>query len=533
MYEHIPRRLAEVRDRIANAAGRAGRKPDDVRLIAVSKTHPIDAVRAAADAGQIDFGENKVQEALQKIAQSADTRLRWHLIGHLQSNKARKAAGAVGAIHAIDSVDLLKRVDQAAGEAGRTVDVLIQVDLALEDTKYGAPVNEVPAIVEAADACTAARLTGLMLLPPLAENPEDARPWFARLRALRDELVEVGVAGRSVARTVDGHEPRFRSGDRGRRDDGARRHGDIRREALRMKVTPLDLRQQRFKTVMRGYDRGEVQAFLLEVADDYENALRENDKLRQDVTKLDAVLAEHRGQERNLRNTLLTAQKHADDIKEHAQTEAGLIVREAEGQRDLLLQKAQARLEDVQREIDGLRLKRREVENDIEALVRTLNSTLEFIRDQDARSRDERVLLHRPRPQELPARPQRRAQAIVPKADTGSWHRNAIQIIDRSRFLIEIDRWISRSESSLARAAAVSPACATAPCSSGSPPRRSTAPPTTSSSRSSPGPSTFPSATSRSSRANARDRSGSGSPARSRAGPRKTGLVSEGCSPIS
>ena len=89
-----------------------------------------------------------------------------------------------------------------------------------------------------------------------------------------------------------------------------------------MKVTPLDLRQQRFQTVMRGYDRGEVQAFLLEVADDYENALRENDKLRQDVTKLDAVLAEHRGQERNLRNTLLTAQKHADDIKEHAQAEA-------------------------------------------------------------------------------------------------------------------------------------------------------------------------------------------------------------------
>ena len=92
-----------------------------------------------------------------------------------------------------------------------------------------------------------------------------------------------------------------------------------------MKVTPLDLRQQRFKTVMRGYDRGEVQAFLLEVSDDYENALRENDKLRQDVAKLEAVLGEHRGQERNLRNTLLTAQKLADEIKENAQTEAGLI----------------------------------------------------------------------------------------------------------------------------------------------------------------------------------------------------------------
>ena len=197
MYEHIPERLARIRDRIADAAGRAGRKPEDVLLIAVSKTHPIDAVRAAAEAGQVDFGENKVQEALQKIAQSADTRLRWHLIGHLQSNKARKAAAAVGAIHAIDSVDLLKRVDQAAADAGRTVDVLIQVDLALEDTKYGAAVADVPAVVSAAAGCTAARLIGLMLLPPLAANPEDARPWFARLRALRDELVDSGApAGR-------------------------------------------------------------------------------------------------------------------------------------------------------------------------------------------------------------------------------------------------------------------------------------------------------------------------------------------------
>jgi pyridoxal phosphate enzyme (YggS family) len=193
VYEDIPRRLAEVRDRIANAAIRAGRTPDDVRLIAVSKTHPIEAVRAAADAGQRDFGENKVQEALQKIAQATDTVLRWHLIGHLQSNKARKAAQAVGAIHSIDSIGLLKKVDQAAGEAGRQVDVLIQVDLALEETKFGAPVSEVRSIVDAAAQCTAARLIGLMLLPPIADNPEEARPWFARLRGLRDELIAGGA----------------------------------------------------------------------------------------------------------------------------------------------------------------------------------------------------------------------------------------------------------------------------------------------------------------------------------------------------
>jgi cell division initiation protein len=185
-----------------------------------------------------------------------------------------------------------------------------------------------------------------------------------------------------------------------------------------MKVTPLDLRQQRFQTVMRGYDRGEVQAFLLEVADDYENALRDNDKLRQDVAKLDAVLSEHRGQERNLRNTLLTAQKLADEIKEHAQAEAALILREAEGRADMLLQKSQSRLDDVQREIDGLRMKRREVENDIEALVRTLNSTLEFIRDQDARSREERVLLHRPRAVEAAPAQAPRPADVTPKTDT-------------------------------------------------------------------------------------------------------------------
>ena len=195
MFEGIPQRLARVRERIADAAGRSGRPPGDVRLIAVSKTHPIDAVRAAAEAGQADFGENKVQEALQKIAQSSDTRLRWHLIGHLQSNKARKAAGVAHYVHAIDSVDLLRKVDQAAAAAGRTIDVLVQVDLALEDTKYGVPEAKVPEIFAAAAGCTAARTAGLMLLPPLAENPEEARPWFVRLRGVRDRLRDAGVPG--------------------------------------------------------------------------------------------------------------------------------------------------------------------------------------------------------------------------------------------------------------------------------------------------------------------------------------------------
>ena len=162
-----------------------------------------------------------------------------------------------------------------------------------------------------------------------------------------------------------------------------------------MKVTPLDLRQQRFNTVMRGYDRGEVQAFLLEVADDYEQALRETDRLRQDVTRLEALINEHREHERNLKSTLMTAQKLADDIKANAQEEAKRILRDAEGRSELLLQKTQARLEDIQREIDGLRLKRKDVETTIESTIQTLRNTLEYVREQESRDRDDKVLLHR------------------------------------------------------------------------------------------------------------------------------------------
>lgn len=172
-----------------------------------------------------------------------------------------------------------------------------------------------------------------------------------------------------------------------------------------MKVTPLDLRQQKFQTVMRGYDRGEVNAFLAEAADDYEAALRDNDRLRQDLSRCEAMLNEHRGQEKSLRNTLMAAQKLADDIKENAQQEAARIVREAEGRADLMLQKSQARLDDVQREIDGLRLKRRDVETSLESIVSALHHAIDFVREQDGRHREDKVLLHRPRPTEVVAPP--------------------------------------------------------------------------------------------------------------------------------
>lgn len=195
----IAARLAEVRERIAAAAARAGRDAAAVRLVAVSKTYGAEHVRAAVAAGQLDFGENKVQEGLQKITELTDTTLRWHLIGHLQSNKAKKAGESFDWIHAVDSVELLQKIDAAAAAAGRRPRVLIQVDLAGEATKHGADPAEVPAIVAAADRCVAAELVGLMLLPPAVDNPDDVRPWFQRLRALRDGLVAAGTPAARLA----------------------------------------------------------------------------------------------------------------------------------------------------------------------------------------------------------------------------------------------------------------------------------------------------------------------------------------------
>ena len=189
----IADRLAGIRARIDAAARSAGRNPSSVRLVAVSKTFPIEAVREAYAAGQRDFGENRVQEALQKVGNSADLDIRWHLLGHLQTNKARKAGPAFATIHSIDSVELLQKIDAAAAETGRTPELLIQVDLAGEATKFGAAPGEVPRILEAAASSRAARVTGLMTLPPVPESPEDARPWFRKLCALRDEWLASGV----------------------------------------------------------------------------------------------------------------------------------------------------------------------------------------------------------------------------------------------------------------------------------------------------------------------------------------------------
>ena len=183
----IADRLIEVRSRIAAAARSAERDPSSVRLIAVSKTFSIDLVREAYAAGQREFGENRVQEALLKIQASASLDIRWHLVGHVQTNKAKRAATTFSVIQSVDSIELLQRLDAAAASAGAAPQLLIQVDLADEETKFGVRPKDVPPLLEAAATLRAARVVGLMTLPPIPQDPEDARPWFRRLREWRDE----------------------------------------------------------------------------------------------------------------------------------------------------------------------------------------------------------------------------------------------------------------------------------------------------------------------------------------------------------
>jgi PLP dependent protein len=191
-------RLADVRARIGRAADRAGRDPASIQLIAVSKTFDADHVRIAAGAGQIDFGENKVQEALLKMDRTSDLPIRWHLIGHLQSNKAKKAGARFHAVHSVDDAGLLRKLDEAAAAAGRTIDLLVQVDLAGEATKFGADEDGLMPIFDAARGARSSRIIGLMLLPPAVAEPDAARPYFRELKALRERLLARGVGDAMV-----------------------------------------------------------------------------------------------------------------------------------------------------------------------------------------------------------------------------------------------------------------------------------------------------------------------------------------------
>jgi len=179
----IKTNLEQVRERIALAAARAGRAPSEITLVAVSKTKPPEMVREAVAAGATILGENRVQEAESKIAELRDLPAVWHLIGHLQTNKANKAVLLFDLIHSVDSPRLVEAVNRAAQSIGKRQAILLQVNIAGEEQKFGIPPGEFEHLLDYALAVPAVEVKGLMVMPPFSENPEEARPYF---RALRD-----------------------------------------------------------------------------------------------------------------------------------------------------------------------------------------------------------------------------------------------------------------------------------------------------------------------------------------------------------
>lgn len=180
----VARRLADVRARIGAAAQRSGRRPQEVLLVAVTKTVPAPVVVAAMAAGQRVFGENRVQEAVAKAA-ACGPGAAWHLIGHLQGNKAKQAARLFDVVESLDSPALAAELDRRAREAGRRLRVLVQVKVGDEPTKSGVPPAEAPALIEATSRLPGLEVAGLMTIPPPSAAPEDSRRWFALLRELR------------------------------------------------------------------------------------------------------------------------------------------------------------------------------------------------------------------------------------------------------------------------------------------------------------------------------------------------------------
>lgn len=201
----IAEHLAAVQRAIAEAAHCAGRDPSTVHLVAVSKTHPASAVTEAAAAGQRIFGESRVQEAREKIPASPDG-LEWHFIGHLQKNKIRQALPLFDVFHSIDSEGLARALDRAAGEAGKVVEGLLEVNVSGEESKFGFRPDDLRANFASLAALPHLHLRGLMTMAPYSDNPEDARPVFRNLRALRDELAcasELPLADLSMGMSGD------------------------------------------------------------------------------------------------------------------------------------------------------------------------------------------------------------------------------------------------------------------------------------------------------------------------------------------
>jgi len=189
-------RLDEVRRRIRTCASKCGRQVEEITLVAVSKTHPAEVLRNALGIGVTDFGENRVQEAETKVPQVGQKAARWHLVGHLQANKAGRAVKLFDVIHSLDSISLARRLDRLCADEGRAeLPVLIQVDIAREEKKSGITEDALPELLSTVTDCPRLHLAGLMLLPPFFDDPELVRPYFARLREIRDAVRAKGYFG--------------------------------------------------------------------------------------------------------------------------------------------------------------------------------------------------------------------------------------------------------------------------------------------------------------------------------------------------
>jgi pyridoxal phosphate enzyme (YggS family) len=194
MMSTLAGNLEMINSRIAAAAKRVGRNPKEIKRVAVSKTHPAETIREAIAAGQTIFGENKVQEAEGKIEEIGREQAEWHLIGHLQSNKARRAVQLFDVIHSLDSLELARRLERICIEEGREeLRVLVQVDLAREATKSGITEWDLTWLIEYLIECERLKLEGFMILPPFSEDLETSRYYFRKLRGIRDEFASISV----------------------------------------------------------------------------------------------------------------------------------------------------------------------------------------------------------------------------------------------------------------------------------------------------------------------------------------------------
>ena len=195
----ISENIARVRERIAAACQRAGRRPEEVKLVAVSKTVSPEFIRQAYEAGVRDFGENRVQEAAAKRPMLADLAATWHLVGHLQTNKARHARELFRCVHSLDSAKVSEKLNQAAAASGDKLKVLLQVNLGEEPTKFGAGEEEVLRLAEQVGRLENLELRGLMTLPPFFEDPERVRPFFRHLRELAQRIESQKLSNVSMA----------------------------------------------------------------------------------------------------------------------------------------------------------------------------------------------------------------------------------------------------------------------------------------------------------------------------------------------